>query len=152
VGHHVVDGGVLSNFPLKYLLEPRHDTAAGVLGPTADGPRGGVLGILLDETKGGRKPSPGPARPGSAKPEPATSDKGFGQLVKDNLLVMSNLDRLLSTMTGAWDLETIEEYGAEGLICRIPVRGFDTLDFDMSDQATAELVESGRGAMKRYLG
>jgi predicted acylesterase/phospholipase RssA len=145
VGHHVVDGGVLSNFPLKYLLEPRHNTAAGVLGPIADGAPAGVLGVLLDETKGGRKPPP-------TKPGPATSDKGFGQLVKDNLLVMSNLDRLLSTMTGAWDLETIEEYGAEGLICRIPVRGFDTLDFDMSDQAMAELVESGRGAMKRYLG
>jgi predicted acylesterase/phospholipase RssA len=147
VGHHVVDGGVLSNFPLKYLLEPRHDTAAGVLGPTANAAPAGVLGVLLDETKGGRKPAPGTAKPG-----PATNDKGFGQLVKDNLLVMSNLDRLLSTMTGAWDLETIEEYGAEGLICRIPVRGFDTLDFDMSDQAMAELVESGRGAMKRYLG
>jgi hypothetical protein len=54
-------------------------------------------------------------------------------------------------MTGAWDLETIEEYGAEHLICRIPVRGFDTLDFDMDDPSMAELVECGRGAMKKYL-
>jgi predicted acylesterase/phospholipase RssA len=138
VGHRVVDGGVLSNFPLKYLLDPRH---AGVLGVPPGGEPAGVLGILLDEMRGARKVSPAPA----------TNDPGVGQRVKDNVLVMDSLSRLLSTMTGAWDLETIEEYGAESLICRIPVRGFDTLDFDMSDQAMAELVESGRGAMKQYL-
>jgi predicted acylesterase/phospholipase RssA len=135
VGHHVVDGGVLSNFPLKYLIEPRHSGPGGVLGTPSNEPAG-VLGILLDETRGARKPGPAPT--------------GMGQLVKDNV-PMNNLSRLLNTMTGAWDLETIEEYGAEALICRIPVRGFDTLDFDMSDQAMAELVESGRGAMKQYL-
>jgi len=137
-GHRVVDGGVLSNFPLKYLIEPRH---AGVLGAPPGGEPAGVLGILLDETRGARKPGPAPA----------PNDPGVGQRVKDNVLVLNSLSRLLDTMTGAWDLETIEEYGAESLICRIPVRGFDTLDFDMSDEAMAELVESGRGAMKQYL-
>jgi predicted acylesterase/phospholipase RssA len=139
-GHHVVDGGVLSNFPLKYLLEPRHSTAAGVLGPSADDQPAAVLGVLLDESKGGRK---------AAASGPKT-EKSTGPQLTD-LPVMSNLSRLLSTMTGAWDLETIEEYGAEPLICRIPVQGFDTLDFDMDDASMAELVESGRGAMKRYL-
>jgi len=129
---------VLSNFPLKYLIEPRH---AGVLGAPPGGEPAGVLGILLDETRGARKPGPAPA----------PNDPGVGQRVKDNVLVLNSLSRLLDTMTGAWDLETIEEYGAESLICRIPVRGFDTLDFDMSDEAMAELVESGRGAMKQYL-
>ena len=149
-GHRVVDGGVLSNFPLKYLIEPRHTGPGGVLGPLSEGVPAGVLGILLDETRGARKPSPPPtSAPGSA---PTKNEKGIGQQVQDNLLVMNSLERLVSTMTGAWDLETIEEYGAEPLICRIPVRGFDTLDFDMSDQAMAELVESGRGAMKHYLG
>jgi predicted acylesterase/phospholipase RssA len=141
VGHHVVDGGVLSNFPLKYLIEPRYTGPAGVLGAPSGGERAGVLGILLDETRGARKPSPTPAK----------NEKGIGELVKDNVLVMNNLSRLLDTMTGAWDLETIEEHNAESLICRVPVRGFDTLDFDMSDEAMAELVESGRAAMKQYL-
>jgi NTE family protein len=138
VGHRVVDGGVLSNFPLKYLIEPRH---AGMLGALTGGEPAAVVGILLDETRGARKPAPAP--------DP--TDKGVGQLVKENVLVMNSLSRLLDTMTGAWDLETIEEYGAESLICRIPVRGFDTLDFDMSDEAMAELVDSGRSAMKQYL-
>jgi predicted acylesterase/phospholipase RssA len=142
-GHHVVDGGVLSNFPLKYLLEPRHSTAAGVLGAPADDQPAAVLGVLLDESKGGRK--------AAASPAAKTPEKSPGPQLTD-LPVMSNLSRLLGTMTGAWDLETIEEYGAEPLICRIPVQGFDTLDFDMDDASMAELVESGRGAMKRYLG
>jgi NTE family protein len=141
-GHRVVDGGVLSNFPLKYLIEPRHTAPGGVLGSLHDGRPAGVLGILLDETRGARQPEPAPTKAG----------RGIGWRVKDNLVVMNNLARLLSTMTAAWDLEAIEEYGAEPLICRVPVRGFDTLDFDMNDQSMAELVESGRGAMKRYLG
>jgi predicted acylesterase/phospholipase RssA len=140
VGHHVVDGGVLSNFPLKYLIEPRHTGPGSVLGP-ADGQPAGVLGILLDETRGARKTVPSPA---------TKNDTGQNEKTP-NLLVVNSLSRLLNTMTGAWDLETIEEYGAESLICRIPVRGYDTLDFDMSDHAMAELVESGRGAMKQYL-
>jgi predicted acylesterase/phospholipase RssA len=140
-GHHVVDGGVLSNFPLKYLIEPRHVAPSGVLGPFGDSEAVGVVGILLDESRGARKLPP-------AAPK---AEKGVGDVVRDNLLVMNDLSRLLSTMTGAWDLDTIEEYGAEPLICRIPVRGFDTLDFDMSDQSMAELVESGRVGMKRYL-
>jgi predicted acylesterase/phospholipase RssA len=143
-GHHVVDGGVLSNFPLKYLIDARHAGSAGVLGASFDDQPGGVLGILLDETRAARKAAPTPA--------PAKTEKGLGQQVQENLLVMSNLSRLLSTMTGAWDLEAIEDYGAEPLICRIPVGGYDTLDFDMNDQAMAQLVESGRAAMKRYLG
>jgi predicted acylesterase/phospholipase RssA len=144
-GHRVVDGGVLSNFPLKYLIEPRHTAPGGVLGPPTDGQSAAVLGILLDETRGGRAPGSPPA------PKGKENGKGIGQLVQENVLVMNNLARLIGTMTGAWDLEAIEEYGAEPLICRIPVRGFDTLDFDMSDQSMAELVESGRGAMKHYL-
>jgi predicted acylesterase/phospholipase RssA len=147
-GHRVVDGGVLSNFPLKYLIEARHAAPTGVLGPLPGAEPAGVLGILLDESRGARKPAP-PPKPGTAPP---ANQKDVGQLVRENLLFMNNLSRLLSTMTGAWDLETIEEYGAEPLICRIPVRGYDTLDFDMSDQSMVELVESGRVGMKRYLG
>jgi predicted acylesterase/phospholipase RssA len=143
-GHHVVDGGVLSNFPLKYLIDARHAVASGVLGSSFDGQPAGVLGILLDESKAARKAAPAPAH--------AKAEKGLGQQVQENLLIMSNLSRLLSTMTGAWDLEAIEDHGAEPLICRIPAGGYDTLDFEMNDQAMAQLVESGRGAMKRYLG
>lgn len=150
-GHRVVDGGVLSNFPLKYLMEPRHFTSGGVLGPFRDAEPAAVLGVLLDEQKGGRK-----AAAAATKESTKESTKGAPQPerstdLKDNILVMNSLSRLLGTMTGAWDLETIEEYGAERLICRIPVRGFDTLDFDMDDPSMAELVESGRGAMKKYL-
>jgi predicted acylesterase/phospholipase RssA len=141
-GHRIVDGGVLSNFPLKYLIDARYTAPGGVLGPLGGGEPAGVLGILLDETRGGR----------AAGPTPAKDGKGISDVIQDNVLVTKNLARLVSTMTGAWDLEAIEEYGAEPLICRIPVRGFDTLDFDMSDQSMAELVESGRGAMRSYLG
>lgn len=149
-GHRVVDGGVLSNFPLKYLIEPRHGTSGGVLGPFRDAEPAAVLGVLLDEQKGGRKAVA--SAPKSATTPAAPPEKGVGDHLQENLLVMNSLSRLLGTMTGAWDLETIEEYGAEHLICRIPVRGFDTLDFDMDDPSMTELVDSGRGAMKKYLG
>ena len=44
-----VTGGVLSNFPLRYLIDARHMTAEGVLGkPELDIPTR-ILGLLLDE-------------------------------------------------------------------------------------------------------
>ena len=45
-GHVIVDGGLLSNFPITLFLADRADVAA-VVGPVHDK---NVLGLLIDET------------------------------------------------------------------------------------------------------
>jgi predicted acylesterase/phospholipase RssA len=135
-GHLVVDGGVLSNFPLKYLLnDTKHSTPEGVLGPLPDDRKTRVLGLLLDEGKD--------APPGAA----SRKKKRFAE----RLTAYRSVSRLVDTMTSAWDKEAIEEYKAERYICRIGVKGVDTLDFDMNKDQLKALVESGRQGMRDYL-
>jgi predicted acylesterase/phospholipase RssA len=133
-GHRVVDGGVLSNFPLKFLLSERHRSSEGVLGPLPGGREAQVLGLLLDEGKKGE---------GDA----AERKKRFA----DRLPVYQSVSRLIDTMTSAWDKDAIEEYKAEPYVCHIGVKGVDTLDFNMSEGQVAALVKSGSSAMKEYL-
>jgi predicted acylesterase/phospholipase RssA len=134
-GHRVVDGGVLSNFPLKYFLDPRHSKSDSVLGPLPEGPKARTLGLLLDETK--------------EPPQPIVSKKR--ERYAERLPVYESLSRLSDTMTSAWDKEAIEEAGATKLVCKIGVKDVDTLDFDMTDDQLKALVESGRQAMSDYL-
>jgi hypothetical protein len=53
-------------------------------------------------------------------------------------------------MTGARDNALIREYARE--ICRLPAQGYGTTEFDMPQAKLAALVESGRKAMRAYLG
>ena len=60
MGHAIVDGGLLSNFPIALFLAERPDVAA-VVGPAGDA---NVMGLLIDEALPvpGRGGAAGPAR------------------------------------------------------------------------------------------
>ena len=126
-GHAIVDGGVLSNFPIRLIADPVPD----IMGTTD--PAGALnLGLLLDETL---------AVPGvdaTAPPRPL-----------DQLKVVQRVSRLIDTMMGAQDNDEIRRHAAE--VCRLPVRGYGTTEFDMPDAKMKALVEAGHSTTVQHL-
>ncbi len=124
-GHIFVDGGVLSNFPLRLVTERVPD----IMGDT-DPDAAGTIGLFLD----GTIPADGK---GGAAPRP-------------RLRVADRVTRLIDTMTDAEDQRVMAAHPA--CVCRIPVGGFGTTEFRMSAERQAVLINSGREAMTNYLG
>ena len=123
----IVDGGVLSSFPIGLIDR----SAPEIMGDTD--PNGALnLGLLLDEEIAvAEAPSPRPPTP-------------LGQL-----RAVARVTRLLDTMMGAADNDSIRRHAAE--ICRLPVRGFSSLEFDMSDARRTALMAAARAAMLAHL-
>jgi NTE family protein len=144
-GNRVVDGGVLSNFPLKYLIDARHVTEEGVLGRSLRSQPTKILGLLLDETL----------------PIPGVDLVAEKKHLAEKLPAYRSLSRVLNAMSGASDQEAIEDarkpevailgLGADSPLCRIPVKGYQTLDFDMDQKRMETLIKSGRTTMEAYL-
>ena len=126
-GNVIVDGGVLSNFPIR-LIDQSVPEIMGDTDPSA----ALNLGLLLDETL----PVPGvtPAPP----PLPLQESR-----------VVQRLSRLMDTMMGAQDNDEMRQHASE--VCRLPVKGCGTTEFDMSDAKLKALVDAGRNAMVAHL-
>jgi NTE family protein len=127
-GHFIVDGGVLSNFPIELFISDEPQVLK-LMGPKTTNT---VLGLLIDEKL------------------PVTK----GLLVKSSiklrdLTMIQRLERLVDTATGAHDKLVIEEYA--NLVVRLPAQGYGTTEFDMTDERRTALVAAGRDAMKMYL-
>ena len=131
-GHAIVDGGLLSNFPLElFLSDAPHITR--LMGPRQDNP---VLGWLIDESL-----------------LVSTSHKKRGFLVDihidpKKLRILQRLSNLVDTATKAHDKMIIDEFSH--LVVRLPAGGYGTTEFDMSDERREALVEAGRNAMHDY--
>ncbi len=127
-GNTVVDGGVLSNFPIR-LIDER---VPELMGDTD--PEGALnLGLLLDETQ----------------PLPNVPDTGPPPAPLEHLRTVQRVSRLIDTMMGAQDNDEMRQHAGE--ICRLPVKGYGTTEFNMSDQRLAALVEGGRAALREHL-
>ena len=129
-GDAVVDGGVLSNFPLE-LFVSNEPFVTRVMGPKQKNP---VLGLLLDD----------------AMPVPVPR----GLLVKVTvdpmeLATVKRLRGLVDTMLGARDKQVMEAFA--DLVVALPAGGYGTTEFDMSDARRNALVDAGRNAMRAYL-
>lgn len=126
-GNAVVDGGLLSNFPIElFISDAPHVTK--LMGPKGDNP---VLGLLIDETLPVAK----------------------GWLVNINidpneLKTLQRLRSLADTVTGAHDKMVIEEY--RHLVARLPAQGYGTTEFDMTDERREALVRAGADAIALY--
>lgn len=135
-GHCIVDGGVLSNFPLQ-LLTSQDPSNAQVMGNV--NPREArILGLLIDETI----PVPGSGTSGGAVV--ASADQGLVRRLK----TVKRVRRLVDTLTEAHDKEVIE--GHKPLVCRLPAQGYGTTEFDMSEARMNALIEAGRNALADY--
>jgi len=126
-GNVIVDGGVLSNFPIRLIDE----SVPEIMGDTD--PNGALnLGLLLDETL---------AIPGTTPGTPPVS--------LEELRVVQRLTRLMDTMMGAQDNEEMREHASE--ICRLPVKGYGTTEFDMPDAKLQALVQAGQTSVEAHL-
>jgi predicted acylesterase/phospholipase RssA len=130
-GHTIVDGGLLSNFPLE-LFVSSDPQVIEVMGPKGSDR---VLGMLIDESL----PVSGAERVG--KPEP---EFGLGELH-----TVQRISNLLNTSLQAHDKMVIEAF--ENLVVHLPAKGYGTTEFDMTDERRALLVTAGRDAMQAYL-
>lgn len=134
-GKILVDGGVLSNFPIRLIdTEPDDDQfVKDVMGNTVAS-EAGTLGLLIDE----ELPVEGAAN--TSKPP-----KLIG-----HLRTVQRVSRLVDTMTGAQDNDEIRRHAKD--ICRLPAKGYGTTEFDMAEDRLAALIAAGRNAMKSHLG
>ena len=140
-----MDGGVLSNFPLKYVMERRHMQPGGVLGREARAVPTKILGLFLDESLS----------------IPGVDPVKEKEQLAETLPAFRSLSRVLHAMCGAPDQDAIDEsrrpqfaklgLGADGPLCRIPVKGYQTLDFDMDEARMKTLIKSGKTTMENYL-
>ena len=126
--HIFVDGGVLSNFPLELVAESSPEIVE-IMGNT-DPSGAGTLGLMLDETivVDDAEDSPTP------RPRLRTADR---------------VTRLIDTMTGSSDADIMRKYPK--LVCHLPVGGYGTTEFRMSQDRMNRLIDAGRKTMVKYL-
>lgn len=128
-GARIVDGGVLSNFPID-LIATANERARRIMGENTDPNASLNLGLLIDEEM----------------EVPGVSGKPVRQ---SPLQTVRRIQRLVDTMTGARDNVLIRDYADQ--ICRCPAKGYGTTEFDMPPAKIQALVEAGRAAMRRHL-
>ena len=128
-GHAIVDGGLLSNFPIELFLSD--------LKPVTDlmGPRTSryVIGLLIDESRG----VPG-----------AESGGQTGGFDLSGLETVKRISSLVDTMLSARDKMVIDAF--ESMVVRLPARGFGTTEFDMTEERKGLLVGAGKDEMEKY--
>jgi len=129
-GNVMVDGGVLSNFPIRLIAESAPDIIE-IMGDTD--PNAALnLGLLLDKQL---------AIPGT---NPGAPSPSVGELP-----VVQRVSRLIDTMMGAADNDEIRRRSAE--VCRLPVKGVGTTEFNMDDQKLESLIKGGHDAVAAHL-
>jgi predicted acylesterase/phospholipase RssA len=131
-GHTIVDGGLLSNFPIELFLSDL-DTVTKLMGPKR---QDNVMGFLIDETM-------------KVKGISSKSSQASKGIKLGSLQTVQRLNNLVNTVLGARDKNVIETF--EKLVVRMPAKGFGTTEFDMSESRKKKLVSAGREAMKSYL-
>jgi len=126
--HSIVDGGLLSNFPIELFLSDLKDVTA-VMGDKVSQE---VLGFLIDE----EAEVPG-------VPQAVATTKSFNDLV-----TVQRISRLVDTTLSARDKMVIDSYA--DLVVRMPAKGYGTTEFDMTDQRRQALVDAGCQTLKTY--
>ena len=130
-GRLIVDGGMLSNFPIElFISDAAHITA--VMG---DKLNDNVLGLLIDEAA---------PVPSSTASRSLMSSVNVGELQ-----VVQRIRRLMDTAIGAHDKMVMEAFA--DLVVRLPAGGYGTTEFDMDDDRRDALVNAGCDAMRAYL-
>jgi NTE family protein len=125
-GHVVVDGGVVSNFPLFLLTDPDDDEVIRFMG-RAQAPRNRAIGLYLDATL----PVPGATPPAPEHP------------------LNCRISALLDTLMAARDNTTFDAHEAD--VIRLPVAGYGTTEFDMDGPRVRALYDGAAAAASLWL-
>lgn len=135
VGHTIVDGGMLSNFPIELFLSDQPHVTAVMGDKTTEALN--VMGFLIDEAR---------EVPGVPVAAEQAADKGFDF---SQLQTIDRVKKLINTMTQAHDKIVIDAF--ERFVVRLPAKGYGTIEFGMSEARRAALVEAGRQVTAQYL-
>jgi NTE family protein len=136
-GHRIVDGGMLSNFPIR-LLVSSDEHIDEIMG--ANSASGNVVGFLIDESM----PVPGAG-------EPPRRESAF-LTVFDKLDVVQEMVwriRGLADMVLTAHDKFIPERDLR-LVCRLPAMGYGTLEFDMPRERMEAILQAGEKAADAY--
>ena len=128
----IVDGGLLSNFPIELFLSSDREVLE-VMG--SHKPDVQVLGMLIDETKAVTK---------SDKSVKSDVDK----LSPTDVQLVKRLLNLIDTVTQAHDKMVMD--ANQNLVVRLPAKGSGTTEFDMSEQKREVLVAAGKRTMRKF--
>ena len=131
-GHSIVDGGVVSNFPLALFLSSNKEVMA-LMGEKRSSH---VLGLLIDE----KLEVPG---------VPVSTRAGPGGVRLGELKTVQRLEGLVDTLLESHDKSVIEAF--EDRVVRLPAAAYGTTEFEMTEERRDLLIEAGRAAMKAYL-
>ena len=115
-GAVMVDGGLLSNFPIE-LLVSREEMVRRIMGPDA---AEAVVGFLIDESL----PVPDAPAAAASRAAPALGKLG-------TLRTTQRLKGLVDTLTQARDKMVIDENRHR--VVRLPAKGYATTEFGMDD-------------------
>lgn len=131
-GHAIVDGGLLSAFPIELFISDAPQVTR-LMGPKQHDP---ILGMLIDEAQMVQRPA---------------VPRGVVRVDIDpyQLQTVQRILRLVNTMTTARDKMVIDEF--RHLVVKLPAGGYGTVEFDLSDPDRNALVDAGRRAMQQYL-
>lgn len=130
-GNVIVDGGMLSNFPISLFLAPDPNVKKVMGEATSDF----VLGLLIDDSQLVDFPA----------------ERRLIEYTGDpwQLNTVQRIMRLVNTMMTAHDAAAIEVF--KDHVAELPAGGYGVVEFDMSDAKRQALVDAGRAAMKQYL-
>lgn len=133
-GHVMVDGGVLSNLPIGFIMPSANAVVERLMGPP---PQGAALpvGLVLDATL---------EVPGAP---PAPTSSTLGAFVATRL--GQRIRALVDTLLNGVDL-TLSDTASLHL-CRLPVKGYVATEFDMSQSRVEALVAAATDAAAKYL-
>ncbi len=135
-GHDIVDGGLGSNFGIEMVVseEPEFMEAMGI-----EPDRDRVVGLFLNDA------IPVEAAIGTEPPVKEHDDPLHSRWST----VKERNQALLTTFLKNHDHFIVRTH--PDVVCHLPVGGFDTLEFDMSDERIQILLNSGQEAMRECL-
>ena len=136
-GHDIVDGGVGSNFGIEMVVskEPEFIEAMGI-----EPDRDRVVGLFLNDA------IPVEAAVGTKLPIKESDDALHSRWSS----VKDRNQALLTTFLKNHDHFIVRTH--PDVVCHLPVGGFDTMEFDMSQERISILLASGQEAMRECLG
>lgn len=137
-GHVVVDGGLLSNFPIKLFVSD-DDEVEEMMGKGSASED--VIGLLLDDAT---------QVPGAE--DTHQIDSGAPSfLERSDLLggMVFRLQGMAETLLGAHDKSVMDAH--QHMVCRLPAKGYGILEFDLTPERMAPILRAGEAAMEAHL-
>lgn len=134
-GHRIVDGGLLSNFPIQLFVssDENIDEIMGLGSQTEN-----VIGLLIDETL---------EVPGAGKP-PEKESPGFLEHVDLLEAMVLRINGLADTVLSAHDKSLLTAY--KEMVCHLPAQGIGTMEFNMPPERSDAVVRAGEAAMDAF--